>query len=106
METVWDTRFGVDRSMLVSSSSCRIWCILYGSSPLMYVLDYASDIASVLGEHVSGQRHTGPEWIVIVLITMKVNSGFWDKMEIEEGERGQAGEREANPALDRSGRSD
>ena len=43
-------------------------------------MDYASEIASVLREQLSGQHGTRLEWIIIVLITVEVVFGFWDKI--------------------------
>lgn len=50
-------------------------------------MDYASEIASVLREQLSGQHGTRLEWIIIVLITVEVVFGFWDKIKDYRGER-------------------
>lgn len=44
-------------------------------------MDYASEIASVLREQLSGQHGTRLEWIIIVLITVEVVFGCWDKIQ-------------------------
>jgi len=50
-------------------------------------MDYASEIASVLREQLSGQHGTRLEWIIIVLITVEVVFGFWDKIKDYRRER-------------------
>ena len=55
-------------------------------------MDYASEIASVLREQLSGQHGTRLEWIIIVLITVEVVFGFWDKIKDYQRERGAKGQ--------------
>ena len=50
-------------------------------------MDYASEIASVLREQLSGQHGTRLEWIIIVLIAVEVVFGFWDKIKDYRNER-------------------
>ncbi len=50
-------------------------------------MDYASEIAGVLREQLSGQHGTRLEWIIIVLITVEVVFGCWDKVKDYQKER-------------------